>query len=431
MPLTDPQCIRVSRMFQLVLGRDATGSELSRYRLVPDILLRGIVDTIKYDSKEIIEKETLYNKARTQVKRPGVSLVSTYNSMCGIATYTENLYKSLKHLSFPANVVSDATRNRSDPSTELGVIPSFSVEAMDFDEKIINGVVQAGNKIVHIQHEFGLYKDNAKLSLLIGLLRSFGYRVVITLHTLRTEKHFDQFYRHADCIVVHSEMAACRLYSNGVNNVTVIMHGTEDPLEIDIAEAKKFVSQFIPASKVLCTYPGFICQNKMQIEAMKAAMIAIRECSDLNVLLIGSTGRQGYDNKYYSELKKLEFPGRLHIVDKFLSKREMGLVLVASDFAIMNYDATHYSTSGMCHYLLTYGTPSVSSNSRILEDLNSGISIKIDPRDIKGMASAIVRLVKDTSLREQFRQGALGLGKATSWIEQAKKHVSVYNHLLS
>jgi glycosyltransferase involved in cell wall biosynthesis len=417
-------------MFKSVLGRDASPTELGKYRSVNDMFLRGIVDTIKYDSKEIIEKETLYNKARTQVKRSGVSLVSTYNSMCGIATYTENLYKSLKHLSFPANVVSDATRNRSDPSTELGVIPSFSVEAMDFDEKIINGVVQAGNKIVHIQHEFGLYKDNAKLSLLIGLLRSFGYRVVITLHTLRTEKHFDQFYRHADCIVVHSEMAACRLYSNGVNNVTVIMHGTEDPLEIDIAEAKKFVSQFIPASKVLCTYPGFICQNKMQIEAMKAAMLAIKECNDLNVLLIGSTGRCGYDNKYLAQLKQLEFPGRLHIVDRFLTKQEMGLVLVASDFSLMNYDATHYSTSGMCHYLLSYGTPSISSNSRILEDLNSGISIKIDPRDIKGMAGAIVRLSIDSNLRKSMSIGALSLGKSTSWEQQAKKHIAVYNHLV-
>jgi glycosyltransferase involved in cell wall biosynthesis len=145
--------------------------------------------------------------------------------------------------------------------------------------------------------------------------------------------------------------------------------------------------------------------------------------------LIGSTGRQGYDNKYYSELKKLEFPGRLHIVDKFLNKREMGLVLVASDFAIMNYDATHYSTSGMCHYLLTYGTPSVSSNSRILEDLNSGISIKVDPRNVKAMAEAIVRLTIDQSLKENFHQGALNLGKSTSWEQQAKKHLSVYNHL--
>jgi glycosyltransferase involved in cell wall biosynthesis len=417
-------------MFRSILGRDASSIELGRYRSVNDIFLRGIVDTIKQSSAEIIEKESLHNQARLQVKVPGVTIVSTYNSMCGIATYTENLYKSLKHLSFPCSVVSDTIRNRSDPSTELGVIPSFSTEAMDFDEKIINGVVRAGNKVVHIQHEFGLYKDNTKLSLLIGLLKSFGYKVVITLHTLRTEKHYDQFYRHADCIIVHSEMAACRLYANGVNNVTVIMHGTEEPLEIDKAEAKKFTHQFIPASGILCTYPGFICQNKMQIEAMKAAMIAIKECNDLNVLLIGSTGRQGYDNKYYAELKKLEFPGRLHIVDKFISKQEMGMVLVASDFSIMNYDATHYSTSGMCHYLLTYGTPSVSSNSRILEDLNSGISIKVDPRDISSMSKAIVRLAKDPSVRESMKKGALGLGKSTSWVEQGKKHLSVYNHLL-
>jgi len=265
----------------------------------------------------------------------------------------------------------------------------------------------------------------------MNYLRGFGFKTAATLHTVtdgRREKFLAPFF---NVFIVHNESAAACLYGRGVNNVTVIPHGTEDPLDICFSDAIDYISKnFIPLSPgdIFVSYPGFISPNKMQLEVLKAVKIACTKVPNLKFLLIGSGGIGGYDGGLLQKLQEFQ-DDRIKVVQKFTTKNEMAKILTASDFCVQNYSTTAFSTSGMSHFLMAYGCPSVSSHARILEDLNSSMSLKVDGGNVNAIADAIVRLAQDPSLRDQMSNSAVAESVRTRWDKIADMHINVYKSI--
>lgn len=430
----DPRSAMVDQIFLSILGRNATPTEMSLNRLLGPDIIRDVANTILYeDSSKYNELKLMDDTSRVE-KKKGVTIVSPYNKKCGISTYTENLFRHLKG-KIAINIASEITRDRGinpeDNSDENGVANCWSCFSDDFNFKILEQVTKFGNKVVHIQHEFGLYKNNDLLRRLISDLKRCGFRVVITLHTVFNESVFDRYYSHADVIVVHSEFAAVRLYAKGVNNVTVIKHGTYDPINVGKIDSIEFVEQFIkmePGDILGCSV-GFITKDKLQEETLRAVKLAQNKVKNLKFLLIGSTGRREYDSDYFPLLKALESDS-IKVVNKYISDREVAMVLTASDFAIMNYHQTHHSTSGASHLLMAYGVPSISSTSKILDDLDSGMSIKVDGGRIDKISEAIIQMCNNEDMRFNMGEIARLKGLQTSWEISAKNHIKVYESIL-
>jgi glycosyltransferase involved in cell wall biosynthesis len=109
----------------------------------------------------------------------------------------------------------------------------------------------------------------------------------------------------------------------------------------------------------------------------------------------------------------------------------MAKILIASDFCVQNYGSSFFSTSGMSHLLMSYGVPSVSSTARILDDLTSSMSLKVDGSKPDKIAEAIIRLAGDPGMRANFKNAALAEAKRTTWDKIADMHVGVYNSIVA
>lgn len=423
----DQRSKNVTEMFNSILGRNPTPSEISRYRRLGHIVLKGIVETIKYEEDQKSDISKIIRRGISSEKKFGVSLVSTYNLQCGISTYTENLYKELRMI-MDCNVISDKSRNRSQVSVEDGVAACWSKDYVDFETKIIEQAINFGNKIIHFQHEFGLFRDNDKFREMIINLKSCGFKVIITMHTVYSDTNvYDIFFVPADLIIVHSESAAARLYGNGVNNLTVISHGTEDPIKVSVEEISSFREKIgCKQDDILSSSVGFITPNKMQKEILLAVKQAAKKIKNLKFLLIGSTARKDYDDTYFSKLKEME-DENIIVTQKFLSSREIAIILEASKFSILNYEQTNFSTSGASHLLFTYRVPSISSTSHILEDLDGTVSIKVDPSNINQISDAIIEMCNKNI--NPMIYGLNNKYKYTKWKLIAGVHRNVYKNI--
>lgn len=77
------------------------------------------------------------------------------------------------------------------------------------------------------------------------------------------------------------------------------------------------------------------------------------------------------------------------------------------------------------------GIPVITSNVTALPEVVGDAGILVSPSDIEGLASALVRVLTDSGLRESMRQKSLERAKFFSWDRVAKETLAIYNELLS
>lgn len=422
--VNESQFSNVVRCWREILKRNPTQLECGRYKNIGDIVLTDIARTILYEEQANDIRCIIGKKAENLQTIPGVSHVSRYNMTCGVSTYCENLFHAMIG-KIRCCVLSDKSRNRTDLVCEDGVIPCFDTGCDSSYINIADKAVEQGNQIIHFQHEFGIFQNNDIFIDILRFLRKCGFKVITTYHTIPVSKTSDNIFNASDLNIVHTEMAAYRLYSVGINNVTVISHGTEQPQILPKNECREFVKQYINLENddLLATSVGFISQNKLQLETLKAVKIAREKNPKIKFLLIGSTGRRSYDTDYLPGLLDLQDDG-VRVVSKFISREDIAKIMTASDFGIYNYVQTEYSVSGIAHLVLSYGIPTVSSNSRILEELTPDMSLK--SAGVEHMASLILDLAHDEDLRKQLSCNAAQKGISTFWDKIAQTHINVY-----
>lgn len=425
--INEPQFSNVVRCWNNILKRNPTPEECSKYKNIGNMVLVDIANTILYEEQSSKTKVGIHEASIKTKLVPGVSHVSRYNMTCGISTYCENLFKAMRG-KIRCCVLSDTNRNRNDQSCEDGVIKCFSAENENSYIDISKEAVSQGNQIIHIQHEFGIFQNDDLYIEIVKFLRQCGFKVITTYHTVPVSRIRDRVFEAVDLNIVHTEMAAYRLYSAGINNVTVISHGTEAPILFDKKQCREHVKQYIDLEDgdVLATSVGFISQNKLQTDVLKSVKLAREKNKKIKFLLIGSTARRSYDIDYLPELLEMQDDG-IKVVNKFISKEEIARIMSATDFGVYNYVQTEYSVSGMAHLVLSYGIPTVSSNSRILEELTPDISLKA--AGIENMASLILELSRDEDLRKQLSSGAAAKGESTRWDRVVQTHLTAYRSI--
>jgi glycosyltransferase involved in cell wall biosynthesis len=191
--------------------------------------------------------------------------------------------------------------------------------------------------------------------------------------------------------------------------------------EESLEYAKKYIE--LNQGDIFATSVGFLSTNKRQEDTLDAVIKIAKKISNFKFLMIGSTGRRPTDVDYYNKLKEKEI-NNVKVVNRFLGKDEIAKLMIASDFGIYGYEPTHYSTSGISHLVQSYGVPTVSSTSLILEDLKESMSIKCYTTN--EFEEGIRVLVSDEAKRNQLGMAAFDSGVYTRWDKTAKTHMRAY-----
>ena len=369
-----------------------------------------------------------------------MAAVTTYNSRCGIAEYSANLYRELEG-SVRAEIFADDNAVPVIADREVGVLRCWTNDRSCSIDRLAEALDESTADLVHIQHNFGFFT----LPELARLIEFEAPRrpVVVTLHRTVPLDVGDGFesmediaapLRMADAVIVHQEADRCRLEAAGViDNVRVIPIGTDPPSVVDRAASRRELG-FPGSSFVVGTF-GFLLPHKGLIPLVRA--VAELRSRNIDARLVATCALHpdpsspAHRAEVVDEIERLGLDQVVHLATDYLERHDAAERLGAADVIVMPYEQTNESASAALRFVLPLGAAMVTSALPIFEDVAKIVPSLPSPVDPTMLADLLEDLWLDEQRCERIASDVAALSDATSWVRTAARTRAVYDEVLS
>jgi len=403
-----------------------------------------------YLSPQLQEIVSGLRKPRIKMRKPinsiaHICFVSTYDTDCGIATYTKMLSHALIDAGYRVSILAEVTSEH--PASDEIEVDEKGVEvyrcwlrtapAWVMAEEILDKIQP---DIIHTQHEWTMIGESAPA--LRNLLSKSNAGRIITWHTpdfptnQRALSEFMYFDSVCDLHILHNRSKVPIVASQCVNGVTHIDHGILKMKTIHGARDTIGVASRAP---LIFTY-GFLSGGKGVHTLLKAAVEAVNEAPYFELVAYG-----GAHPKYPTHPELLQechaianLSDQIHFIPELLSEEDIDLHCQAADYLTFPYEgelvtgSAISSSSGAVFRVLGSGKPVIVSDEGRLRDIVGGVhGWKVAQGDVHTLKTAIVDAVntriKDTSRYEEMSFNVRKLADSLSWDKIASRHAKAYH----
>ncbi|MBK8538336.1 MAG: glycosyltransferase [Candidatus Competibacteraceae bacterium] len=312
---------------------------------------------------------------------PRLGWVSTWNTKCGIATYSKYLVSQLdsSHVFIFANRSQDLT-SKDEPN----VLRCWNAGWHDQLEDLASLAKALSVSSLVIQFNFGFFRLDS-LATLIETLSNRGIKLHLFLHSTAdvvkpdfnaSLKTIAPVLRKVDRILVHS-MADLNQLKNFelVDNVTLFPHGVSLPNEGDHPLALK-KTMGIDNKRIIASY-GFLLPHKGISNLIKAFSKLLTEFEDLHLLLVNACYPVSDSEEERMSCEKLmddlKIKSQVTMVNDFLQNEESLALLRLAELIVFPYQNTQESASGAVKQGLAAGRPILCSPLPIFEDVADAV----------------------------------------------------------
>jgi len=360
---------------------------------------------------------------------------------CGIATYSDELTTALKKANNDIHIICHPDGGRRG---EKQIYPIINSEVHGWDETVYDTVQKIDPDVLHIQHEFGLYRtsdDHASglFRLAFRLKVQNKYPVVITYHSVYSRLHpmirlyMDVMQRLVFAGIVHAEYQWMNLHGNigrVVDNVYVIPHGAEAGISLSKKACKKKLG--LEGTHVLGMI-GWFTETKGFDHVLEVWDELADDLGEDVVLVLAGDARRGdpnqtgYKEKLLSLVDRSIHKDQIKVLLGSYSPDEYNNIMAAFDLMVMPY--TYASQSGNLAHSFAMGVPAIVSGIEGLkaEAEASGAAVTVPLEDTEALKRSIAMMMKDASLRNLYRKRAKSyVRNRISWSITAKKHMRIY-----
>jgi glycosyltransferase involved in cell wall biosynthesis len=362
-----------------------------------------------------------------------VNLVTSWNTQCGVATYSAFLASELKK------------------TVSMYIIGLSKKYALNPYFIILGYKAGSTQDLVHVEFEYGLFSalkiGQRRLTAFAALLFYFGLalgnrKVITTIHeprkTITAGGRSGLFYTKlldkliftvSDRIIVHtveSKELMETIYAVNKSKLRVIPHGSlEQPKFLNKDECKRKLNV---QGKAVMTILGFVTPKKGH-----DLVIPLLPQIDPNVQLLIAGGPQtDADARYLEKLKKLA--EQYQCVDRVTFTgylEDLSPVLNATDIAVLPYRTV--TDSGILHILVSYRVPTIASDLAAFKEIHQeyGCIELFKSEDAQDLLVKIQSLLSSQQRRESLKSRCEEMWNATKWSSIAQKHIEVYREVLS
>ena len=373
-----------------------------------------------------------------------IAYVSTYiPQQCGIATYTDYVIRAIQKVCPLVDIRVIAEKGASPVKQDkFEVVPCWDRNE-NYVEPIIRNTKDAD--IVHIQHEFGIYKFDDRLPTLLKRLNAERKRSIITIHCITplqfsnrgatmmmAENCAKTIAELADEVIVHLDSQKAILERLGIpsQKIHIITHGTALS-DADKKDSRRRLQ--LPEEGRIITAFGFLNPIKGLDILLEALDEVRKEVEDVYLFIAGGLAPTASekDRKYVQILKKTiekdKLTDNVIFSDNFISNEEIPYVFGASDVVVYPHYHEDRSASGSLHLAIGANKPVIAYRVPKFEVVkNISDELLILPGNVSGIAQTAIRLFTDKEFERYVLDRTEQYRRATSWPITVRKHLRLY-----
>jgi glycosyltransferase involved in cell wall biosynthesis/uncharacterized protein YyaL (SSP411 family) len=378
-------------------------------------------------------------------ERSEILLITSYPPReCGIATYSQDLIKSLNYkfsnsLSLKVCALEAGNVDYVYPDE---VKYTLNTALADDYKKMAVTINKDNNiQIVLVQHEFGFFRvqEKAFLEFLYDLTKP----VIIVFHTVLP--HPDEVLKSkvrgigaiCESMVVMTHTSANILineYGISEQKITVIAHGTH--LVTHVSKRALKLKYGLKDRKVLTTF-GLISSGKSLETTLEALPAIVSKIPEVVFLIIGKTHPEvvkeegeKYREMLQQKVEQLSLQDHVIFVNKYLGLPELLEYLQLTDIYLFTTNDPNQAVSGTFAYAMSCACPIISTPIPHAKELiTKETGIIFDFRNAKQLADAAIKLLRNDKLRKNMNIGALQKIAFTAWENSAVAHADLFDKI--
>lgn len=367
-----------------------------------------------------------------------LAVISTYNTVCGIAEYSSYLYSELESSFASVNYL--ATR---DTTNRVNIDKENVHRLWEHGEVDFAGVLdfcerrQSAGKldIVHIQYNLGFYNFMALKRLIEGL-KKLGVKIILTPHSVQYPGselgQLKNTLQQCDQIHVLNQDDLAYLNSQGLTNCYHFPHGgimfpyqSKDRLTRRLG--------FEGSSPVIATH-GFLVENKGVFETLEATALLKQQYPEIKLLALNAVNPRNMNSaalalRFKEEISRLNLDDNVVHISDFLDREEIITILGLADVLVFAYPESKETASGSIRLALAAGRPVIVSRSSQLKDLHD-ICHTISDNSPASIASAVEHLYADNDLSHEILLKIQSYAAANSWAELSSDYFALVSKLI-
>lgn len=394
-------------------------------------------------SKTINEINNSFDQFKiNNTKLPEILIVTTYPPReCGIATYSQDLVSALNETftrSFSIKIV--ALELENEPQIYFEAVDSILItnQQNSYINLAIKCNLNKKLKLVLIQHEFGLFRNNE--TDFITLLSSINKPIIIVFHTVLPnpseilKKHVEEINAEVQSIVVMTNAAAKLLvtdYAINPEKIIIIPHGTHLVEHLDKEFLKK---KYLFHNRSIISTFGLLSSGKSIETTLDALPSIIKNQPTILFLIIGKTHPSVVKNegeKYreflQEKIKKHNIQDHVLFINQYVSLPVLLEYLQLTDVYLFTSKDRNQAVSGTFSYAISCGCPIISTPiPHACEVLKNGTGIIIDFENSIQLANEVNQLLSDEKQRKTIRSKGLHKMAPNAWQNAAISHASLF-----
>lgn len=307
-----------------------------------------------------------------------LGVITTWNVMCGVASYTSNLLKNLDHQKFIFAPYSESILKDDSPN----ICRCWDINK-PFTDQIKNNILKYKITTIIIEFNYGFF-DFSSLNELIKFLYKNNILIIIQMHSTidpieiknKSLNTIVQSLHLADRILVHTCSDLNRLKKiNIINNVSIFPHGVLDFPLVNEYSLNNFSLNNIfnfKQKKFNFATSGFSLPNKGFLELVKTVSILVEQNLDIHFTFF----TPNYNNNFafYSKevsnlIKELNLENYISFDYTYYAEHEIVNFLSKMDAIVYPYQFSNESSSASVRQGIASGSRVIVTPISIFEDV--------------------------------------------------------------
>jgi len=403
---------------------------------------RNILDNHKWsdcaqrlvDYLNVIKENSINNEPARRI-----GWVSTWNSKCGIATYSRFLIDNLMHKDGVTIFANKLPKDDVlDSSLEVNVNRVWSDARDESLYDLYEAIIKSEIDTLVIQFNFGFF-NLLSFQQMLEQLRERNIKTYIQFHSVADVNKEDfkaslgwikETLKYVNRLLVHNIEDTNILKSFGlIENVTLLPHGV-----INCQPSQKIIKSHqvelgLNGKFVIASY-GFMLPQKGIKELIEAFSFIKIVNENTHLLLVNAIYPIDISEKYATECKELikryGLESSITMINEFLSDEESLNYLSCADMLVMAYKSTKESSSAAVRYALSTKKPVLCTPQYIFSDVKDVVHFTSN-ETVESLCESLRLLMDSPDLLKSKNDNQTAWLEAHSWSRISKRLLSIIN----